>query len=64
MDIKGRRDDLGITQTSLAQALGVSPQAVAKWERGTTLPRADKLPLLAKELGCTVDELLSEKQIV
>ena len=31
---------------------------MAKWEAGGSLPRADKLPILAKILNCTVDELL------
>lgn len=33
---------------------------IIMWETQRALPRADKLPALAKLLGCTVDELLSE----
>lgn len=35
--IKAGRQALGITQQQLAAALGVSPQAVHKWERGGSL---------------------------
>ena len=42
--------------------LGVSPQAVSKWENDQTCPDISLLPKLAQELGVTVDELLSGKQ--
>ena len=63
MDIKGRRVELGISQESLAHALGVTQQAVTKWETGAALPRADKLLALARELNCTIEELLSENKL-
>ena len=44
--------------------LGVSPQAVSKWENDQTCPDITLLPDLAKILGVTVDELLSGKQAV
>jgi DNA-binding transcriptional regulator YiaG len=31
---KGARDALGLTQTAMAQRLGVHPMTVSKWERG------------------------------
>ena len=46
-----------ITQRRLAEMLGVSQGAVAQWESGETQPVADKLPLIASALGCTIDEL-------
>ena len=42
--------------------LGVSGQAVSKWENDQTCPDISLLPQLAKILGVTVDELLSGKQ--
>ena len=57
-NIQALRKEANIKQTQLAESLGVTQQAVAKWETGTSLPRADLLPKLADVLGCTVDELL------
>ena len=48
------------TQREVAKAVGVQESAVSKWERGLTKPRADKLPLLAKLYGCTIEELLAD----
>lgn len=39
----------------------VSQQAVAKWENGDAMPRADKLLAIAQVLGTTVDALLREE---
>lgn len=50
------------TQDALAEVLGVSPQAVSKWENDQTCPDISLLPKLAQELGVTVDELLTGKQ--
>jgi len=57
-NIKALRERVNLSQTALAERLKVSQQAIAKWESGTASPRADKLPELARILGCTVDELL------
>lgn len=56
--IRAKREAKGLTQCQLARAMGVDQTAVSQWERGETLPRADRLPMLAKILGCTVDQLL------
>ena len=56
--IKRIREARELTQEQVANAVGMTQQAVAKWEAGGSLPRADKLPILAKILNCTVDELL------
>ena len=47
------------TQREVAKILGVKEFAVSKWERGVSKPRADKLPVLAKLYGCTIEELLA-----
>ena len=49
-------------QDELAEKLGVSPQAVSKWENDQTCPDISLLPLLAKILGVSVDELLTGKK--
>jgi len=33
---------------------------IAKWESGEAMPRADKLPEIAKALDCTIDDLFKE----
>lgn len=57
-NIRVARVKLGYTQARLAQKLGVSASAVAMWERGKSAPRASMLPDLARELHCSIDELL------
>lgn len=59
MGIKKVREIAGLTQIQLAEAVGISQSAIALWEAGRTMPRADKLSQLAKVLNCTVDELLN-----
>ena len=56
------RREKELKQDELAEKLGVSAQAVSKWENDQTCPDISLLPSLAKILGVTVDELLSGKQ--
>ena len=56
--IGARRRALGLSQEQLAEKLGVSRQAVSKWETGESLPDTDKLLSLASALEMTADELL------
>lgn len=51
----------GYTQATLAEKLGVSFQAVSKWERGENLPDAFTLVDIAHIYGITVDEILNGK---
>ena len=48
----------GLSQEELADAVGVSRQAVSKWELGESQPEVDKAVLLAQALGVTTDQLL------
>ena len=52
----------GMTQDAMAEQLGVSPQAVSKWENDQTCPDISLLPKLARFLGVTVDHLLTVEQ--
>ena len=59
--MKERRLRGGIpTQKEVAQIVCVKESAVSKWERGLSKPRADKLPILARLYGCTIEELLAD----
>ena len=55
------RKEKGLTQEELATHMGVSPQAVSKWENDQTCPDISALPRLARLLGVSVDELLEGK---
>ncbi|MBR5948809.1 MAG: helix-turn-helix transcriptional regulator [Clostridia bacterium] len=57
--IKQLRTQRGIKQEKLAEAMGVSAQAVSKWETGAALPDISLLPELAVYFGVTIDELFS-----
>ena len=52
------RKEKGLTQNDLGERLGVSFQAVSKWERGEALPDITLLPDLAKILETTIDFIL------
>ena len=56
------RKRAGLSQEALAERLGVSRQAVSKWETGEALPETNKLAALAEALGVSVDWLLSEDE--
>ena len=56
--LKSYRERASLTQQELANVVGVDRSAISKWEAGEFLPRTDKLPAIAKALGCTIDELL------
>ena len=47
-----------LSQEGLAEMLGVSRQAVSKWELGDGYPEVDKLLLLSKKLNISLDSLL------
>lgn len=51
----------GLTQEALANLMGVSSQAVSKWETDASCPDITALPQLCRILGITADELLTGK---
>lgn len=55
--IARKRKELGLTQEQLAGELGISYQAVSKWENELSSPDISALPLLADLFGITIDEL-------
>ena len=56
------RKKAGLSQEVLAEQLGVSRQAVSKWETGEATPEVSKLPLLAQIFHVSLDWLLSEAE--
>ena len=57
--IKALRLRRGVTQEALAQHLGVTAQAVSKWERGAATPDIGMLPDISAYFGVTIDELFA-----
>jgi|GEM_PF-155243 len=57
--INALRKEKGFTQDSLAEKLGISFQAVSKWETGQSCPDITMLPLLADIFNVTVDALFA-----
>ena len=51
------RKEIGLSQEEVAARLGVSRQAVAKWEKGESLPDLESCVALADLYGTTVDHL-------
>lgn len=60
--IRTFRTQLHMTQKQLAQLLGVTDQAVSKWERGLGCPDVSLLPALSRQLGVSIEQLISEQQ--
>lgn len=56
--LRGKRAELGISQTALAEKIGISTDAVFKYESGLYTPGADKVFSLADALDCTPDYLM------
>ena len=53
------RKNKGYTQDELSRLLGITPQAISKWELGNALPDITLLPELAKWFNCSLDYLLN-----
>jgi len=61
-EIKIMRERANMTQCELAQKIGVEQSAISMWETGEARPRTNKLPVLAKILNCTIDDLFTDKE--
>lgn len=60
--LKQHRIDCKMTQEFVAESLGVSRQAVSKWESGLSDPNTTNLIAVAKLFGVTPEELIKEAQ--
>lgn len=61
--IAQRRKQLAPSQAELAERLHVTDKAVRRWETGRGMPGLDSLEPLSKELGLSISELLSGKEL-
>ena len=57
-NLKDRRRKCGFKQTEFAAMIGYSPKAVSKWERGSGMPAASLLPMIAAALSTDIDSLM------
>lgn len=60
-NIKRLRQNKGVTQEQLGAVLGISSQAVSKWENDSALPDILALPVLADYFGISINELMGYK---
>ncbi len=60
--LKNARNEKGMTQRTLAAKLGVTEQAVSKWERGGSYPDVEMLDQIASVLDCSLDYLFQHEQ--
>ncbi len=59
--IAQRRKELGLSQEALGERLGVSRQAIYKWESDAALPEIEKLVNLSREFSVSIDWLLGQE---
>lgn len=58
--LKQHREDCKMTQEFVSESVGVSRQAVSKWENGKSEPSTSNLILLAKLFHISIEDLLNE----
>ena len=58
-EIRRLRNDRGLTQEALAEALNVTAQTVSKWECGNSIPDVQLLPEIAVYFGVSIDQLFA-----
>jgi len=62
-NLKALRKNREWTQEEMAEAIGVSPQSVSKWERGDTCPDITLLPVLSNLYKVSVDAIIGMDKI-
>lgn len=61
--LKNLRKQKNLTQTQLADKIGITPQAISKWERGESFPDISLWPLLSDIYETTIDLMLAPNNI-
>ena len=59
--ITKKRKQAGLTQNQFAEKLGITPQAVSKWENGVGYPDVTLFPMIAEILGMSIEELFLDR---
>lgn len=54
----------GLSQSDLANMLGVTQGTISQWEIGATFPTSSKLPEIAKVLNCEISDLFKHESEV
>ena len=62
-NIKAYRKKHNLSQSQFANRLHVTKQAVSKWETGRGYPDSSLIPVIAKEMGISIDSFMGEKRI-
>lgn len=62
-NIKKLRLAAKMSQNDLSLKLGIDRTTVTKWELNSANPRTDKLPLLAKVLNCSIEDLFETEKV-
>lgn len=61
--ISEKRKEKKITQSDLAEKLGITDRAISKWERGLCLPDAGTMPELCEILNISINDLFSGEKV-
>ena len=61
--ISEKRREKHLTQSELAEKLGITDRAISKWENGVCLPDAGTMPELCKILDITINDLFSGEKV-
>lgn len=61
-NIASERVRLGLTQSGLAEHLGVTRQTVLRWENGKTQPPTSAIYMMSNLFGCTADYLVGRTE--
>lgn len=62
-NLKSLREQNKMSQSEVGSAVGVSAQAVGKWERGEGCPQWTMAPKLARLFGCSIDDLFADHTV-
>lgn len=62
-NIAEARKRSGLNQSELARRLGIRPQSVQQWEKGTATPKLDRLTAIAQVLGVSLESLTGQEPI-
>lgn len=63
-NLKAIRNNIGMTQKTLGEKIGVTPVTIGNWERGVRQPSFELLPKLADALNTSIDALLGQYRTV